>query len=350
MADHLDQSVAKLEIGQYGHERAVVVESPNLGPSWRAVVGAEVFHEDGPFIHPEDYGRLNGYVKVTHALDEDSDVSMMLQAYSGTWNASGVLPARAVCGEGDGTPTPSAYAGSRCISRWDSVDPTQGGGTQRAMAMIDYKRRFASNWDLDAIVYVLRENLQLFPNDGIAASFQPDGIKYGSQIEQDDTRTMSGANLRLTNRSDLDGIPFETTIGLQLRNDAIESQLHRTQGRVRLDGVDASIPGPIYDGDINETELGVYAEEAVHLTHWLRFIGGARFDDIAVAVNNESQTAIDKVSGVASAGQLSPKASVIVTPVSWLDLYANYGPPLQRTLPLRGGIPARPHLRADDRR
>jgi outer membrane receptor protein involved in Fe transport len=89
--------------------------------------------------------------------------------------------------------------------------------------------------------------------------------------------------------------------------------------------VSPDIPGPIYDGNINETELGMYAEENVALTRWLRFVGGSRFDDIGVAVNNESQTAVDKVSGVRSQAQLSPKASAIVTPTSWLDLYANYG-------------------------
>jgi TonB family protein len=325
MADHLEQSVAKVEVGQYGHERAVVVESPDLGENWRMAIGAEAFRENGPFIHPEDYDRLNGYFKVTRVLDLDSEVSMTLQAYSGTWNASGALPARAVCGEADGTPTPAAYAGSHCISRWDSLDPTQGGGTQRAMATADYKRRFANDWDLDAAVYVLRESFQLFPNDGIAASFQPDGIQYGSQIEQDDTRTMSGTNVRLTKQADVDGLPFVTTIGLQLRNDAIESQLHRTQGRVRLDGVSPDIPGPIYDGNINETELGIYGEEEVRLARWFRFAAGARFDDIGVAVNNESETAMDKVSGVRSQAQVSPKASVIVSPASALDLYANYG-------------------------
>jgi outer membrane receptor for Fe3+-dicitrate len=69
----------------------------------------------------------------------------------------------------------------------------------------------------------------------------------------------------------------------------------------------------------------VYVEENVPLTRWLRFVAGGRVDDIGVAVNNESQTAVDKVSGVRSRAQLSPKGSVIVTPTSWLDLHANYG-------------------------
>ena len=52
---------------------------------------------------------------------------------------------------------------------------------------------------------------------------------------------------------------------------------------------------------------------------------GGRADRIDVDVNNESPVAVDKVSGYKGATQLSPKASMIVYPVSWLDLFANYG-------------------------
>jgi TonB family protein len=326
MADHTPESVARLELApSTGHERLVVVESPDFGEKWRMAVAAEVFYENGPFIHPEDYGRLNAYAKVTRVLDERSELSFMVQAYSGSWNMSGVLPARAVCGEGDGTPTPAAYSGSHCISRWDSVDPTQGGSQQRVMAWTQYRRQLDQHWDVRATLYTLHSNMQLFPNDGIAASFQPDGIQYGSQVEQDDTRTQSGTDVRLTHRDVLGGMKLRTTLGLQIRDDDIEAQLHRTEGRVRLDGVDANIPGPIYDGHNNELETGAWVEEEVRPARWLRFVLGARGDRIDVAVNNESQTAVDKTSGYKGQAQLSPKATAVVTPIDQLDLFANYG-------------------------
>jgi TonB family protein len=326
MADRFDESLAKLELApSTGHERLVVVESPDFGDRWHMVVAAEAFHDNGPFIHPEDFGRVNGYAKATRDLDERSDLSFMVMAYSGSWNMSGVLPARAVCGEGDGTPTPAAYAGSHCISRWDSIDPTQGGSSQRVMAWTQYRRQVDRHWDLQATLYTLHSNLQLFPNDGIAAVFQPDGLLYGSQIEQDDTRTESGATVRLTHRTVLGGMPVRTTMGLQIRNDDIESQLHRTQARVRLDGIDANIPGPIYDGHINETETGAFIEEEARPARWLRFVLGVRGDRVDAAVNNESQTAVDKVSGYMGQGQVSPKATAVVTPIDPWDLFANYG-------------------------
>jgi TonB family protein len=327
MADHTPESIARIESApSTGHARLVVVESPDFGDKWRMAVAAEVFYENGPFVHPEDYDRLNGYVKLTHALDERSEISFMGMAYGGSWNMSGVLPARAVCGEGDGTPTPAAYAGSHCISRWDSVDPTQGGASQRVMAWTEYRRQMNERWDLKATLYTLGSNLQLFPNDGIAASFQPDGIQYGSQIEQDDTRNESGLDFRLTDRETLAGMPARTTIGLQIRNDSIESQLHRTQGRVRLDGIDpVNIPGPIFDGHINELETGAFVEEEVKPASWLRFVLGLRGDRIDANVSNESAVAVDQLNGYKGEAQASPKATAVVTPARWLDLFANYG-------------------------
>jgi len=325
MADHVDESLGKVEIGQHGHQRAVAVESPDLGERWRMVVATEVFHEDGPFIHPEDFSRLNAYARVTRVVDDRSELSVMLMGYGGSWNASGVLPARAVCGEGDGTPTPAAYAGSRCLSRWDSLDPSQGGAGQRGMVSTAYRRQLDDRWDLRATAFALHSNLQLFPNDGIAAPLQPDGIQYGSQVEQDDTRTEAGATVRMTHRGEIGGVPVRSSFGLQLRYDDIAAQLHRTENRRRLDGVDASIPGPIVDDAIHETELSAWFDEDFRPRPWLRFVLGAREDRIDVAVSNASPTAVDKTSGVRGAGQLSPKASMILYPAPWLDLFTDYG-------------------------
>lgn len=352
MADHTPESLARLELApSTGHARAVVVESPNFGDKWRMAVAAEVFYENGPFVHPENYGRLNAYMKATRVLDERSEISFMAMAYGGSWNMSGVLPARAVCGEGDGTPRPAAYSGSNCISRWDSVDPTQGGASQRVMAWTEYRRQLDKQWDAKATVYTVYSNLQLFPNDGIAASFQPDGIQYGSQIEQDDTRMESGTDMRLTSRTVLGGMPMRTTIGLQIRYDSVESQLHRTEARVRLDGLDpANIPGPIFDGHINELESGVFAEEEAKPAQWLRFVLGVRGDRIDANVSNESPVAVDQLDGYKGAAQLSPKATAVASPLEAWDLFANYGRGFHsndiRSMFINAPIGALPHAEA----
>jgi TonB family protein len=326
MLDHLsndDGGFAKLEVGPDAHVRGVALASPNLGDKWRALAAVEAFNDNGPFIHPDNYNRFNGYLKVWHALDDKSSLSLTTQAYGGSWNMSGVLPARAVCGEGDGTPTPSAYSGSHCINRWDSIDPSQGGSQMRFMALSTYARRIERG-DIEATAYVVRSSMQLFPNDGIAAPFQPEGELYGSQVEQDDARTEMGLNTRITRKVDILGFDVRATGGLQLRDDVIDSELHRTEQRVRLDGM-PGIPGPITDSGINETEFGAFVEADWHATKWLRFVVAGRVDRVDVQVSNLSNVAVDQVSGYRGDTQFSPKASAIASPTKWLDLFVNFG-------------------------
>ena len=323
MLDHVEDSFAKIEVGPYSHWRGVALASPDLGKDWRMLAAVEAFNEDGPFIHPESFGRFDGYLKVSHRLDERSSLSMLVTGYGGSWNMSGVLPARAVCGEGDGTPVPAAYSGPNCLSRWDSADPTQGGAAQRVMGTATYTR-LMERGDLEASAYVVHSNLQVFPNDGVAASFQPGGVQYGSQIEQDDERTEFGLNARLSKVLKVDRFDVRATAGLQFRDDVISSQLHRTEGRARLDGA-AGIPGPITDSGINESEVGAYAEADWHVSKRLRFVVGARADRVDVAVSNESPVAVLPISGYQGAMQLSPKGSMIASPLEWLELFANFG-------------------------
>jgi hypothetical protein len=292
MADHLDESVAKVELGSDGHERFVVVESPDLGDKWRMLVAAEAFHEDGPFIHPEDFDRLNGYVKATRKLDEHSELSFMLMAYGGSWNMSGVLPARAVCGEGDGTPTPpptpartASAAGTRRSDAGRREPARDGVHVVPAVAS-------TALGPLEATSTRCTRTLQLFPNDGIARPSSPTGSKYGSQIEQDDTRTQSARTSRLTHKPSLGGhadAHDRRAAGPQRRHR--EPACTATEDRVRLDGI-AEHPRPHLptahqrDRDSAPTPRRICAP-----ARWLRFVLGARFDRIDVAVNNESQTA-----------------------------------------------------------
>ncbi len=323
MADHLDESIARVEVGQTGHLRAVVGESPNLGDKWRMLVGVDVNHDDGPFIQPDDFNRVSGYGKLTHVFDDHAELSAAVMAYGGAWNMSGVLPARAVCGESDGNPRPAQYSGSHCISRWDSIDPSQGGSMQRYSAMGSYRRPI-EHGDLETELYVVHSSFQLFPNDGIAAPFQPAGIQYGSQVEQDDIRTTAGATARVSRRFKVGKMNVTATAGFQFRVDDIASALHRTEERVRLDGM-PGIAGPIIDSAIDEIETGAYAEFDWRPISWLRFNLGGRVDRIDVTVSNQSPTAVEKVSGYQGAMQGSPKATMVISPVEPLDIFLNYG-------------------------
>ena len=95
--------------------RGLVVASPKLGETWRSTIAGEVAAGNGPFVNPEELRRFNLFGRATHDFAHDSELSLTWMSYGSTWNGSGQIPARAVCGEGEpGSPPPETY-GEPCI-------------------------------------------------------------------------------------------------------------------------------------------------------------------------------------------------------------------------------------------
>jgi outer membrane receptor protein involved in Fe transport len=309
LAETLDQSVARYEVGAFGVMRGLVLESPKLGDDWRAVVGAELYEDDGPFVHPEKMNRFNLYGRATHDLGARSTLSFTWMSYGATWHGSGQIPARAVCGEGEPqNPPPSEY-GKPCIDRFDAIDPSEGGQTQRHMAQIAYTARGESS-DLTAMLYAQAYRFQLFSN----FTFFADDAVRGDEIEQDDDRTVVGADVRARQHAHYGPATLTTTLGLQARHDSIDNGLWHDETRTRLE--------PRVLAGVEESELAAYVEEDARLAPWIRFVLGARADRMDVAVDN---TLAPAASGSAGKTLLSPKWRVVVSPAKWADFFVDYG-------------------------
>jgi outer membrane receptor protein involved in Fe transport len=303
-AQELPESFARAELGEWGHARGVVVNSPKLGESWRAVVAGELYSDNGYFVHPEEHHRMNGYGRVTRVLDDDAELSLTWMGYGASWNASGLLPLRAVCGQGD--------RGASCIGSTDSLDPSQGGQSQRTQLALAYRLR-RPTVEVSATAYVVHSNLALFLNDTLFAN---DPV-HGDEIEQDDRRTTWGVTARVAKRARLLDMDMATSVGLQLRRDEITNGLHQDDARQRF--------ATTVSSSIEESQLGIYVEEEVRPAPWVRFVVGARVDRLDVAVDDADPSATQKVSGVKEGGLFSPKWSTVVTPVKKLDFFLNYG-------------------------
>src|SRR4029078_7759895 len=101
LAESFEESYAEYSIGQFGIMRGLVIASPRLNDDWKVVAAAELYKDDGPFKNPEDLQRFNVFAKVTHQLGPGTKASLSVMSYGSKWNASGQIPARAVCGEGE---------------------------------------------------------------------------------------------------------------------------------------------------------------------------------------------------------------------------------------------------------
>src|SRR3989449_1832552 len=61
-ADALPQYLAEVVGGSFGFGRALFAGSPAIGGG-KLLYGLELFHEDGPWDHPDDYRRINGVLR-----------------------------------------------------------------------------------------------------------------------------------------------------------------------------------------------------------------------------------------------------------------------------------------------
>src|SRR5206468_7119361 len=91
----------------------------------KTLVALEYYRSDGPFEHANGYERFNLLAKAKAALAEGMDLAVWASYYMAAWHGSGEIPARAV------------RAG--LISRFASIDPNEGGSTQRANLNVDWR-------------------------------------------------------------------------------------------------------------------------------------------------------------------------------------------------------------------
>jgi outer membrane receptor protein involved in Fe transport len=299
--DHLHESSATFEVGQYGIFRALFMVAPELGEDWSTLVAGEAYADEGPFTHGEHLKRFNGVGRVTRHMGP-SALTLTFMTYGSGWNASGQVPLRAL-----GTP--------ELPTELDALDPTEGGSTQRHQLSVGYTYRKDDD-EARALVYAIRYRFTLFSNFTLYAK---DPV-YGDEIEQDDERTVLGTHWYYKRKKLLGPFLTTTTLGIQARSDTIENGLHHAFRRKLL--------GSVVEAGVNETSIGLYGEEDFRIARWLRVVFGLRLDrfDIAVKDHLEAQEPTGaSTSGVAGSTLASPKMSAILTPLTDWDVYLNFG-------------------------
>jgi TonB family protein len=296
--------------------RFLGVAAANNG-NLRSYVAVEAAHNDGPFVNPDDMKRYNVFAKTTYDLSPSTTLGAMVTAYGSAWNSSGQIPSRLV-----GT--------AELPTRWHSLDPTEGGSTQRTSATAFLETRPDPLSLLTLRAYHIDYRLALFSN----FTFFLDDPKLGDAIEQDDARGISGASGQYEINRRWRSISWKTTLGAQLRHDDAHVDLWDTTsvgtpprkrtGRHVPEG--EALMGSA-NADLRLLNMAFYLAEDVLWRPWLRTVVGLRGDYFNYDVDDldEGGAGTPKLSGTYQVALLSPKASVIVTPRERFDLYLNFG-------------------------
>ncbi|WP_374046043.1 TonB-dependent receptor [Massilia sp. R2A-15] len=291
-SNRLTQNVASATIGQNGYARTMLAGSPDAGKG-SVLYALELLHNDGPFVHPDDYQKVNGVLRYSEGY-ANNGFSVTAMAYSGKWNATDQVPLRAV------------DAGA--LDRFDAIDPTDGGNAHR-YSLSGVWRRTGSDSASKVSVYMIRNQLDLYSN---FTYFLDDPVN-GDQFSQPDRRVTSGVNASHTWHAHPGGRVSDFTVGFQLQNDNIFNGLYHTKARERLSAT--------REDHVTETSLGVYVENHTRWNDWLRTTAGVRGDAYRFKVRGD----LAANSGTANDSLLSPSLNLAFGPWKQTDFYVNFG-------------------------
>jgi outer membrane receptor protein involved in Fe transport len=293
-ATTLDRPLVRLETGTYGFGRVLMAASPRLGRG-NLLAAFETSTNSGPWSVPDSYRKFNGVVRYSQG-DNVNGLSLTFMGYQGKWNATEASPERAI--------------DSGLIDRFGSVDPTDGGHTYRYSVGGEWQHG-TGNALTKIQAYGLGYDLNLISN----FTFYLDDPVHGDQREQVDHRFVTGARAFQKRQSRWGSHPVENTFGIQFRNDNVmQVGLFHTEKRVRLETWN--------DASAIVTSAGVYGESQVEWARWFKTTVGLRADGSRYDVTNEIDA---RNGGTATAGIVSPKATLTFGPWRSTEFYVNAG-------------------------
>ena len=330
LIDSTPKKVATLTIGSFSYQRLFGMGStPAAGGN--LLFAGEVSHYSGPWDSPDDARKVNALMRYTVGTASDG-LSVTGMAYSNKWNSTDQVPLRAI--------------ESGLIDRFGALDPTDGGNAERfSLSARMVKSEDSGFWK--ANFYAVKSTLDLY-ND-----FTWDLTNFANcatiatncdQFHQHDGRTMTGGNASRTFRGGIGAIKFETTFGIQARYDDIDLGLTDTYQRMFVSNVRTD--------HVAEASGGIYAENTLYWTDWLRTTLGWRGDYYDAAVDSIYDA---NNSGHTKAAIGSPKFRMVLGPFYKTELFFGAGmgfhsndargatiteEPIDRTLP--GGASATP--------
>lgn len=297
--DVVEEGVVQLSGGQFNTQRHLLMFSPTTD-TVRSLVALEGFYTDGPYVNPNRALRVNGLAKATMNPTTHSELSLIGTYYQGRWNSQGEIPLRAV--------------ESGLISRFGSVDPYQGGRTQRATGHVRYHYDTPSGGTLFAETYLQYYSLNLMSN----FTFLLDDPVNGDGIEQADRRYVYGGEFGYRQSGKLLGIESSATAGVQARVDDAHVRLSRQRQWMLL--------GTMSDSRIHEASYSPYLRLEFQPAPWARLTGGTRADYFQFNVRNLCQTDCPQnPSGSVDATIMTTKGNLILGPWAGTEIFLNAG-------------------------
>ena len=300
--EFLKDNFLKVEGGQFNTQRVVgmmkIFNTEKENSRQQFYLASEYFRSDGYFESPQDFNRLNMMAKYNAWFGNQSQLTITASTFDSKWNASGQVPDRAVH--------------SGMISRFGSIDDSEGGNTSRTNFNIGYSRQWKNNWKTTDQLYYSRYYFNLFSN---FTFFLNDAVN-GDEINQRETRNIYGYNTTASKTWMLGNKNAHTEFGGGIRYDDVKGiELSRAVKRQYIES--------LQKGDVKEANGFLYWNQNLEVNDKFFVSAGLRFDYFRFAYR-------DLLAGETEFRQqhrtiASPKLNFVFAPSSTVKIYLNNG-------------------------
>jgi hypothetical protein len=298
--DRVERAELDTRAGSFGttHALGLLPLGAGAGQSGGYLAVAGHF-TNGPFLNPQHYARLNLFGKWTTPLGSGAELVTTLSTYDARWSASGQIPERAVA-EG-------------LLPRFASIDPSEGGNTQRYGLTVGLRSSSGGDTHWAASAYLTRSQLQLFSN---FTFFRDDGVN-GDGIEQNDRRWVVGGGGTFEHSTAAFGLSGRVTAGVGIRSDFAGVGVFHQRQRARL--------ATRVDDGISQQQSFSWIRQDLQLSYAVRLQLGLRGDVFRLGVTDRLPADTAGAPGVRWMAIASPKASLAVRVSDGTTLFANFG-------------------------
>lgn len=301
--NNIGKSIVKLEGGQFDTYRALAMIDLLQGKhlftkhNENFYVAGEYYYSNSYFENKQHFYRYNLFTKYSAQLNNTNYLNFSASTFCSQWDASGQIPTRAVS---DGA-----------ISRFGSIDPTEGGKTGRTNlnAILTTSLKHGGIIKNQAFysyyVFDLFSNFTFYLNDSI----------NGDQINQTEKgRNIYGYKFTYEKSSILFNKQLKSNIGLGTRIDDGETSLSHSIKRTILDTFSV--------GHLNQQNAYAYIDETLYLTSKFSINSGVRFDYFDFTYHNYQY---DSLSGRKQVPKVSPKLNLYYDATNAIQFFTHAG-------------------------
>ncbi len=288
-----------VEVTRGSHDFRRLLAAGSRTVADRTWLGAlEIEGNDGPWEVPENLRKVNAVLRYSQGSPARG-LSVTAMAYKSRWTSTDQVPERAV--------------DSGRIGRFGSMNPTDGGKTQRLSLSGRWFDK-GPGGDTQIGAYAIDYRFDLF-SDFTYFLGNPAG---GDQFEQTDRRRIYGVHGAHTAGNTVAGFDGALSFGAQWRGDRIgQVGLYDTEARRRT--------GTVRDDRVSQDLFSVYAQQLVHFSDRWRAYAGLRGDALRYGVYGREPRYGALNGGQGNDATVSPKFGMAFTPAAAHELYLNAG-------------------------